>query len=302
MSSSSRRVDVSTCRRPIGCGGAPGSVTSTRSRSSWDSSSWRASSPARSRSSASRAWRASFAALPTAPRCAGSSSATRAAPAAARLAAEVADAQVLELLARAGPRSPPRPGPAAARSARSSAVTVLPREPRARPRGHLIQRHRRGHGRVERLRGDRYAHRPLAGRDERGGQPSRSAPTSSVIACASPRAGRRRTSDASASRRCALPAARQIVDAASGTANTAPMLARTAFGEKGSAQSRPSATTTRRTPAPNAVSCRRCPVANAVQVDAQRAQRRAPALLVDADHARPEPSVDTPASTPGSTS
>ena len=33
MSSSSRLVEVSRCRRPIGCGGAPGSVMSTRSAS-----------------------------------------------------------------------------------------------------------------------------------------------------------------------------------------------------------------------------------------------------------------------------
>ena len=65
MSSSSRRVWVSRCRRPTGWAGVPGSVTSTTSAASRASSSERSSSALRASSAASTPRRAWLAALPT---------------------------------------------------------------------------------------------------------------------------------------------------------------------------------------------------------------------------------------------
>ena len=70
MSSISRRVCVSRCSPPRGMA-APGSVTSTRSRSSCSPSSFAATTASRSASIASIDWRNSFRRLPTGPRSSG---------------------------------------------------------------------------------------------------------------------------------------------------------------------------------------------------------------------------------------
>ena len=103
MSSSSRRVWVSTCRRPTGWAGVPGSVTSTTSAASRVSSSERSSSALRASSAASTPRRAWLAALPTRPRSSG----RQLGDAAQQLrqlglAPEVLDAHALELLRGAG--------------------------------------------------------------------------------------------------------------------------------------------------------------------------------------------------------
>ena len=104
-SSISRQVCVSRCRRPTGCGGSPGSVTSTRSAIRRASSSAPSSSPARCAISASSAWRASLAARPTWPRCSGGSSATpRSRFGQLGLAPQEAHPQLLELGRRGGRR------------------------------------------------------------------------------------------------------------------------------------------------------------------------------------------------------
>ena len=74
-SSISRRVAVSRWWWPTGCGGAPGSVTSTRSVSKRRSSSPASSIRPRSSMSDSSVWRAWLAALPVGPRCSGGRSA-----------------------------------------------------------------------------------------------------------------------------------------------------------------------------------------------------------------------------------
>ena len=76
MSSISRRMAVITCRRPAGCAGVPGSVTSIASAARRVSSSVRSSASRRASSAASIALRASLAARPTAPRSSGASCAT----------------------------------------------------------------------------------------------------------------------------------------------------------------------------------------------------------------------------------
>ena len=93
---------------------------------------------------------------------------------------------------------------------------------------------------------------------------------------------------------------RQLVDAdctrASGTPNTAPMLARTALGLNGSALLGPRATDA----APKACALRSTAPTlpgsrHAMQINAQRsARRRRPALLVDGQRARPGPQCRRP--------
>ena len=206
------------------------------------------------------------------------------------LAPEVAHAQLLELpRCRGGRRrSPPRPR---ARSCCDpldhDAGTLSMSRPSA---GHLVQRHRRRHRGVQRLAprsGSARTRRTRASTSS--GSPSRSAPTSSVQRRAAARSGPRSGSPAPAHERDrARPAARaSAVDArerdgedraharahrlrAVGVGAAGPERdARGAEGLRG-AQHRADV----------------AGVADAVQVHAQRPRGRAPALLVDADHAR----------------
>ena len=105
MSSSSRRVWVSRCRRPTGWAGEPGSVTSTTSAASRASSSARSTSARRRPISASIAPRAWLAALPTLPRSSGGSSATpRSSCGSSALRPRYSMRSALELVGGAGAR------------------------------------------------------------------------------------------------------------------------------------------------------------------------------------------------------
>ena len=159
MSSSSRRVWVSRCRRPTGWAGEPGSVTSTTSAISFASSS--------SRSTSSR--RAADQRLDRPARLVG-----RLADLAALLgrqlgdpaqqlrqlglAPEVLDAEALELVGGARARDRIR-------------GRVLDLLDAVDHRAHLVHCHRRGHGRVQRLRGDRDVAHLVALGEHGVGQP-----------------------------------------------------------------------------------------------------------------------------------
>ena len=258
MSSSSRRVCVSRCRRPTGCGGSPGSVTSTRSRRRRASSSAPSSSRRARSISASSAWRAWLAALPTG---------------AALLGRQLGDAAQQLAAARPCGRDSARAAPRARRSSR---------RPRSRPRPRRAALDALDHARLDhagaatptsprRARrsrpSPRSATRARSGCARRGrrprrppsGSPSRSAPTSSVPSPAAGAAQRLAAARATSAIRVAGQLVDDVATRASGTAKIAPMLARTAFGQYGSAQSGPSATQE----APKASAraqrpCRRC--------------------------------------------
>jgi hypothetical protein len=151
---------------------------------------------------------------------------------------------------------------------------------------HLIQRHGGGHRGVQRVAGSwdvrhvaRSARRPP-------GRPSRSAPTSSVTAPS----GRTAQRLARAARTSATIRSRQLGDRARrarpSTAKIAPMLARTPWGRGGRRSRDPSATHEAPKACAARSTCRRCPDRRRPTAHAQRSGRRAPALLVDADHAR----------------
>ena len=185
MSSSSRRVWVSRCRRPTGRSGAPGSVTSTRSAGNRASSSAASSSAPRVGDQAPRApggprWPPGRRARARPARAGRPRAAVRAARPCARGSAHVAPrASVVEsgrgdggLGLGAGSRCVrSRRGPCDARA------WLM----RAAPPSRLVERDGRRHGGVQRLRGDRDVGDRVAGRRARPpGRPSRSAPTSSA--------------------------------------------------------------------------------------------------------------------------
>ena len=160
------------------------------------------------------------------------------------LAPEVADAQLLERVARRSPRrSRPRPRCELRRSARSCGRT-LSRAGRMRlVAGHLVQRDGRRHRGVQRLAarsGSCATRRRRAQRPRRAGR-SRSAPTSSV---SSPAAGpaQRLAGAARRARRAAPGSSPTSRDARQRHREDRAHLARTAFGPNGSAQPGPSAT------------------------------------------------------------
>ena len=156
---------VITCSRPTGTAGVPGSVTSIASAASRASSSARSSAARRASIAASSALRASLAARPTAPRSSGGELGDAAQEVGQLgLAPEVRDARGLERGRVAGRRDV---GLRAARAARRSA--------RSRPR-HLVERDRRGHRRVERLRVDRDVGHRVARRHHLGAAGPRARP------------------------------------------------------------------------------------------------------------------------------
>ena len=186
MSSSSRRVWVSRCRRPTGCGGVAGQRhVDAVAREALARARRRRARAARARS-APRApgaprWR------PCRPRRAPRAAARRrrAAASAARPCGRGSDAQLLERRVVGG-RGDRRLGLARSSSMRSS---VLMRGAILRE---LVQRDRRRHRGVQRLAGDRDVRRRVACGDDLGGSPSRSAPTSSVDSPSDRPAQRRR--------------------------------------------------------------------------------------------------------------
>ena len=235
------------------------------------------SAAARSSSSASSSLRALLAPAPTGPRSsAGSSAIPRRIVGQLGLAAEVADPQLLQL-GGAGAR----PSIAAAASASISSIRSSIRHRRASGMASddiRSQRDRSRGGDVQRLGAaarsgivtcrlaGRRAPRPAAPRARRRGRASRH--RSRAV-----EAPRRRGRPA----RPAAPACSPTPARASGWAKIEPMLARTAFGENGSAQPGPSTTV------PSSRACGgaddRADVAgigDAVQVDAGRAARARP--------------------------
>ena len=287
MSSISRRIWVIRCRWPTGSGGSPGSVTSMRSSARRRSSSAAlelvgALARAAPRAPAAPRWPP----CPTGPRSSGGSSPIeRSTLVSSALRPEVAHPQLLEL-GRLGRRARSRPRPRCRSSGRGRGLrhgaAILFASSYSADRGR--------HGHVERVgavvaqRDARAASRAL---EQLGGSPSRSAPRQTTTRRARRDLGERRSAVRGRAR-AACPGSRRAPARAGGRANSEPMLARTAFGENGSAQPGPEdhgavAERVRRADDRADVAG----VVHAVQVDATASppgsdQRCA----VDADHAR----------------
>ena len=235
MSSISRRVCVIRCRRPAGCGGSPGSVTSIRSSASRASSSAASSSAVRPPSSSSSASRTSFAALPDRPALLGRQLADRAQRRGQlRLAAEVAHPQLLELGRLAAAAI------AASASAADRSIEVSHRRP-SYVRARTAPRSRPSPRSASRAVVADGCAPALAARSA-SGKPS---PLGAHQQTRRGRRARARAASRSARRVEREPSCRRSsssVARAGGRAKIEPMLARTALGEYGSAQPGPSTT------------------------------------------------------------
>ena len=236
MSSIWRRICVTRCSRPAGCGGSPGSVTSIRSSREPPVELRRLELGGALARAAPRAPRwTSFARLPDRAALVGGQLADRAQRRGQLgLAAEVAHAQLLELGALPAARDRASASRGSLWSGRRSGIG-------GHPICRLVQRDRRGHRHVQRVGPSHAGCAPLhrrrstpAGRLAPLGRRARAPPASSSshVAPAS-------RSVAGRARSCARRVASSVGASGRAREDRAHADARTAFGEYGSAQPGP---------------------------------------------------------------